>query len=131
VFGGWAVDLHAGRVTRPHADIEVAVWMSGLGRIDESLSQVGWHHAPRAGEDGYTQYVLKAVRLDLAFLVRDHDGTVYTPIESGRGHWLFGVFGNDVADLLGVSARCESFVAPFGQVGGAEIRPPAPRTKPM
>jgi hypothetical protein len=105
VFGGWAVDLYAGRVTRPHADIDVAVFLSDLGRIDELLSQAGWHHTPQVGEDGYTQYVHEAARLDLAFLVRDDDGIVYTPIESGRGAWPFGAFGDDVADLLGVRAR--------------------------
>jgi hypothetical protein len=108
VFGGWAVDLHAGRLTRPHADIDVAVWMSDLGRIDESLSQAGWHHAPQTGEDGFTQYVHEEARLDLAFLVRDDDGIVYTPTESGRGEWPIGTFGNDVGDLLGVSARVVS-----------------------
>jgi hypothetical protein len=25
LFGGWAVDFHAGRVTRDHADIDLAV----------------------------------------------------------------------------------------------------------
>jgi hypothetical protein len=108
VFGGWAVDLHAGRLTRPHADIDVAVFLSDLGRIDESLSRAGWRHAPQAGEDGYTQYVHEAARLDLAFLVRDDDGVPYTPTESGRGDWPQGSFGNDVADLLGVRARVVS-----------------------
>jgi hypothetical protein len=108
VFGGWAVDLHAGRLTRPHADIDVAVFLSDLGRIDELLSQAGWHHTPQTGEDGYTQYVHEAARLDLAYLVRDDDGIAYTPIESGRGDWPFDAFGNDVADLLGVRARVVS-----------------------
>jgi hypothetical protein len=106
VFGGWAVDLHAGRVTRPHADIDVAVFLSDLGRIDVLLRQAGWHHTPQAGEDGYTQYVHEEeARLDLAFLVRGDDGVAYTPIDSGRGDWPLGSFGNDVADLLGVRAR--------------------------
>jgi hypothetical protein len=26
LFGGWAVDFHAGRITREHADIDIAVW---------------------------------------------------------------------------------------------------------
>ena len=25
LFGGWAVDFHVGRVTRPHGDIDLAV----------------------------------------------------------------------------------------------------------
>lgn len=30
LFGGWAVDFHAGRVTRHHDDVDLAVWQSDL-----------------------------------------------------------------------------------------------------
>jgi dihydrofolate reductase len=33
LFGGWAVDFHAGRITRPHGDVDVAVWLADLPRI--------------------------------------------------------------------------------------------------
>jgi hypothetical protein len=33
LFGGWAVDFHAGRVTRAHADIDLAVWRADVERI--------------------------------------------------------------------------------------------------
>ena len=108
VFGGWAVDLHAGRVTRPHADIDIAVWMDDLDRIDGLLGHAGWRHAPQANEDGYTHYVHEAARLDLAFLARGDDGVVYTPIQNGRGDWPLGAFGDDVAVLLGVRAHVVS-----------------------
>ena len=29
LFGGWAVDFHAGKVTRPHDDLDVTVWSNG------------------------------------------------------------------------------------------------------
>jgi Uncharacterised nucleotidyltransferase len=108
VFGGWAVDLYAGRMTRPHADIDLAVWIDDLDRIGELLDQAGWLHAPRANEDGYSQYVHEAARLDLAYLARDDDGVVYTPIRNGRGDWPLGAFGDDVASLLGVRAHVVS-----------------------
>lgn len=95
-------------MTRPHADIDVAVWLIDLGRINELLSQAGLHHTSQINEDGYTQYVHGTARLDLAFLTRDDHGRVYTPTESGRGDWAFGAFGDDVADLLGVRARVVS-----------------------
>jgi hypothetical protein len=108
LFGGWAVDLYAGRVTRSHADIDIAVWMDDLDRIDELLGQAGWRHAPQANEDGYTHYVHGAARLDLAFLARGDNGVVYTPIQNGRGDWPLGAFGDDVAALLGVQAHVVS-----------------------
>jgi hypothetical protein len=109
VFGGWAVDLHAGRVTRLHADIDMAVWMDDFDRIDELLGQADWRHAPQANEDGYTRYVHEAAQLDLAFLSRGDDGVVYTPTKNGRGDWPLGAFGDDVAVLLGVRAHVVSF----------------------
>ena len=52
VFGGWAVDLYAGRMTRPHADIDIAVWMDDLHRVDGLLVQAGWRHAPKPTRTG-------------------------------------------------------------------------------
>jgi aminoglycoside-2''-adenylyltransferase len=37
LFGGWAVDFHAGSVTRPHDDLDIAVWQRGYGtRVTQS-----------------------------------------------------------------------------------------------
>jgi hypothetical protein len=109
VFGGWAVDLHAGRLTRPHADLDMAVWATDLALIDKLLRESGWRHTPEPEEDGYTQYIHERVRLDLAFLARDEKGLVYTPIKDGsRGDWPFDAFGSDIAALLGVSAHVVS-----------------------
>ena len=51
LFGGWAVDFHVGRVTREHADIDVAVWIDDRIRLAELLSDAGWTHQPEIGED--------------------------------------------------------------------------------
>lgn len=70
LFGGWAVDFHAGTVTRPHDDIDLAVWLEDVGRIAALLVSEGWTHAPEEGEDGYTGYARGAVRLELACCAR-------------------------------------------------------------
>ena len=95
-------------MTRPHADIDIAVWMDDLHRVDGLLVQAGWRHVPQANEDGYTQYVHVAGHLDLAFLAQDGDGVVYTPIRDGRGDWPLGAFGDDVAVLQGVRVHVVS-----------------------
>jgi hypothetical protein len=56
LFGGWAVDFHAGSVTRAHHDVDLAVWQTDHPRIATLLEADGWAHAPEAGEDGYTAY---------------------------------------------------------------------------
>jgi hypothetical protein len=105
LFGGWAVDFHAGRVTRPHADVDLAVWAADLGRIRTLLEADGWAHAPEPGEDGYTGYERGGTRLELAFLARDEAGAISTPLADGQGAWPVGSFGDDQAQVDGVVAR--------------------------
>ena len=52
---------------------------------------------PDLGEDGYTGYERRGIRLELAFLVCDDAGTPYTPLAQGRGDWPSGSFGDTAA----------------------------------
>jgi hypothetical protein len=108
VFGGWAVDFHAGRVTREHADIDIAIWDTDLDRVHGLLVADGWAHAPATEHDGYTAYTRDGLRLDLAFLARDEHDTVYTPAKSGRGEWPPDSFGSDIRELAGTRAHVVS-----------------------
>jgi hypothetical protein len=105
LFGGWAVDFHLGRLTREHADVDVAVWRADLDRIRTLLEAEGWDHAPEPGEDGYTGFERADIRLELAFLARDEAGTVHTPLVAGRGDWPAGSFGDTRAEADGVTAN--------------------------
>jgi hypothetical protein len=105
LFGGWAVDFHARRVTRDHVDVDVCVWAADFDRVRGLLEGDGWRHAPEPGDDGYTGYERGDVRLELAILERDDGGTVFTPLRQGRGEWPAGSFGDDEAGLAGVVAR--------------------------
>ena len=102
LFGGWAVDFHAGRVTREHADIDIAVWLADLVRVAALLRDSRWVHRPDEGQDGYTCFERDGIRLELAFLARDDHGQIYTPLRDGRGEWPAGSFGDDIAELRGV-----------------------------
>ena len=105
LFGGWAVDFHAGRVTRDHADIDIAVWAHDKNRLAALLDAAAWEHRPEKGEDGYTCYQRGGVRLEVAFLARDEHGEVYTPLQAGRGSWPADSFGDALAELGGVRLR--------------------------
>ena len=112
LFGGWAVDFHAGSVTRAHDDLDIAVWLKDDVRVAALLLADGWMHMPEPGEDGYTGYRRDAVKLEVAFLARSETGQVYTPLRGGgRGEWPKGAFGSDVADLEGIRAKVVSFSA--------------------
>ena len=105
VFGGWAVDLHVGRVTRPHDDVDIAVWREDLPRIVHLLEADGWKPAPSEDDDGGTSYEREGVRLELTFLARDDDGEVFTPLRDGAAGWPRGAFREDVRVLRGARAR--------------------------
>jgi hypothetical protein len=42
VAGGWAIDLYLGRVTRPHADIEIAIFRQDQAVLREHFSGWSW-----------------------------------------------------------------------------------------
>jgi hypothetical protein len=109
LFGGWAVDFHAGRVTRDHADIDMAVWVSDLDRTKQALGQQDWGVTLDSLEGGYLELRNGSLRLDLTYLELDAStGEVYTPLPEGRGTWARGTFGDDVGQLGGVRARVVS-----------------------
>ncbi|MGH9423380.1 MAG: nucleotidyltransferase domain-containing protein [Thermoanaerobaculia bacterium] len=105
LFGGWAVDFHAGRVTREHSDIDIATWSDDRARLTAILRDHGWAHRPDVDEDGSTCYERNDIRLEVAFLARDEQGYIYTPLIDGRGEWPSDSFGDEVAQLRGVHAR--------------------------
>lgn len=107
MFGGWAVDFHVGAVTRPHGDVDLAIWADDLERVSALLGADGWVHTPDDAEPGSTAFARGTVRVELAFLARDEaGGEPYTPIgEGGRAAWAPGAFGQDIRTLAGVRAR--------------------------
>ncbi len=105
LFGGWAVDFYIGRVTRPHGDIDLAVWEHDRGEIEASLTRLGWSHAPAPGEDGGTGFERGGVRLELTYILEGRSGEVLIAFRGGPALWTTSPFGNDVRELSGVTAR--------------------------
>lgn len=108
LFGGWAVDFHVGRITRPHSDLDLAVWLQQLPRIRRLLEGAGWRHAPQPDEDGGTGFERRGIRLELTFLVREPDGGICTPLRDARPRWAEDAFGDDFVELDGVTCRVVS-----------------------
>ena len=105
LFGGWGVDFYAGRITRLHDDVDLAVWLDDVPRIVELLAGSGWAHAPEPDEDGGTGYERDGVRLELTYLIRRPDGRVVIPLRDFEAVWREGAFGDERRSLEGVSAR--------------------------
>jgi Uncharacterised nucleotidyltransferase len=111
LFGGWAVDFHVGLVTRPHEDIDLAVWLDDFPRIAALLAAQGWVQVRDHEVDGSVSYEREPVRVELAFLRRDERGEIYTPLRDGRAGWADGAFERDVGQCSGVSANVISLSA--------------------
>ena len=125
LFGGWAVDFHAGRVTREHDDVDVAVWQTDLARLTAVLQADGWVHAPQLTEDGYTGFEKAGIRLELAFLDRDRTGVMFTPLTRGRSDWPSGSFEDAQARVEGVLARVVSLASLIEDKSGPRHDPVA------
>lgn len=105
LFGGWAVDFHAGTVTRRHTDIDLAVWVNDAEAIHSVLASNGWEHAPAADEDGGTGYLLRGVRLELTYLADSDDGEVFVVLRDRNVLWSESPLGGDILPLDGTRAR--------------------------
>jgi len=106
LFGGWAVDFHAGKVTRAHDDVDIAVWLTDRERITSLLERHGWRHAPEPDEDGGTGYERHGVRLELTFLLLV-DGVVSIPLRDGAVAWPDALRA-EVLELDGVTPRVQA-----------------------
>ena len=104
LFGGWAVDFYVGAETRPHDDVDIAVWLTDIPRIAELLVADGWRHVPHPGEDGGTGYERDGVRVELTYLEAEGQSLI-VPLRDRRVVWSDEPFGNVVGELQGVRAR--------------------------
>jgi len=112
LFGGWAVDFHAGWVTREHGDLDIGIWLADIPRIDELLAAEGWLDLRDPDVDGGKAFGRDGVRLELTYLYRDADGEVYTPLLDGtRGRWTDQSLGDEIAELDGVRCRVVSLAS--------------------
>src|SRR3954451_17790556 len=56
LFGGWAVDFHAGFETRQHDDVDVATWRTSFARVGSALTEDGWEPRDADASQGIAAY---------------------------------------------------------------------------
>jgi hypothetical protein len=79
-FGGWAVDLWVGRLTRPHDDIDVLVWRQDEASVHHALVAAGWRHTPTPEDLVGTNYSRDGYELQLTYAVPGEEGGVVVPV---------------------------------------------------
>jgi hypothetical protein len=105
LFGGWAVDLWVGDITRPHEDIDVAAWRADYDVVGTALRDAGWRHTPVPDEVVGTRYQLGRSQVEFTFLVTDGDGLVVVPRPGAPIVVSAEPLGVDRRELRGVTAR--------------------------
>lgn len=72
--GGWAIDFLLGRVTRPHADLDLVVWQRHRQRIERALVDAGFQVDRELPVQ--TDLVKDGQDITFVYLERDRDGTI-------------------------------------------------------
>ena len=124
LFGGWAVDFHAGTLTRRHGDVDLAIWLCDFPRVAQLLENDGWTQEEIV-QDGSAAFTRGAVSVEIAFLQRDDaGGEPFTPLpDRQRAAWAAGAFGQDVLTLCGVRARVITLAALREEKAGSHDDP--------
>ena len=102
LFGGWAVDCHAGRITRSHDDVDFVIWAQDHEAVIEMLSADDFEplRPPLA-------FIRDGIEFEITLIDRAPDGTTVTP---GFEEWPWdaGTFGDDRRILNGYPVRVAS-----------------------
>jgi aminoglycoside-2''-adenylyltransferase len=92
LFGGWAVDFHAGSITRDHADIEVFVRLKDAGRLNDAMRRAGFAAPAPLHPDEGQPFLRDGQEAGVFFLVQHADGRSHTPGRWADWPWRAGAF---------------------------------------
>ena len=124
LFGGWAVDFWVGTVTRPHDDVDLAVWRDDYPKIRRLLELAGWRYEPVDDEAVGAGFRSGTALLELTFVVADAGGQIFIPFPGEPGRWSSEPFGDQRRELGGVT--CRIVPRPFLLAGKADPREDEP-----
>lgn len=110
LIGGWAVDFHLGRVSRPHSDIDFGLDHEDHDRFAAIVARHGFTALPSESPDAVVEYAGPGGHLEVTFLAADDRGRVVTP---GFEHWPYpdGAFGTERVEFRGTTAPVMSIAA--------------------
>ncbi len=102
LWGGWGVDFLLGEVSRPHGDIEFAVWERDRERLKEVLCEHDYHLVDDRVEDVISSKQGQLV--EFYFIRRNETGEVVTPGKWEGWPWPESAFSGETGRLGDV--RC-------------------------
>jgi hypothetical protein len=109
LFGGWALDAHAGKITRDHSDIELFSWKHDAAKLRDALEATGFVHPSGGLYPNECQSFLKhGQEIGAWFIERDAAGTIFTPGRWADWPWIAGAFDDPPILLEGIPVRAVS-----------------------
>ena len=108
LFGGWAMDFHAGEVTRDHSDVEIFVWKHDADRARAALAAHGYTLVPGLYPDEARPFLKDGQEIGLWFVVTDDAGRMVTPGRWADWPWPEGSFDAPRQRIGGVEASVMS-----------------------
>jgi hypothetical protein len=103
LFGGWAVDFHAGRISREHSDLDVVLRVTDHPQALALLRDAGWEEQAYEFPDEGSRHERGGVRLELTLVERGADGSWRTPGRWVDYPWPPDPFGTTTRTLAGVT----------------------------
>jgi hypothetical protein len=113
LFGGWAIDFHAGEITREHADIEMLVTTADAAAAREALVGAGFLAPPPLHPNEGQPYLKAGEEVGCWYLEPNAEGSLATPGRWSDWPYADGAFGDPPRTLHGVTARVMSAPALF------------------
>jgi hypothetical protein len=106
--GGWALDFHAGRVTRPHKDVDLVTWTRHRRRLRRLLERNGY--ATVKWDEPQVFFERDGEEVNFAMIERGHGGAIVTP-QLEDWPWPKGAFSSPPRTLDGVTCRVMTLAA--------------------
>ncbi len=117
--GGWAVDFHVGRVTRPHSDIDFIVNLDDRTRLRRLLEQKGFVTTWVDKGGGVEWFESDGIRIEVSYITKNNDGSMVTPgYESWP--WPDDSFPDEYVTLAGITVRAVSVAGLLDMKSGWE-----------
>lgn len=108
LFGGWALDFHAGEITRPHSDIEIFIWAEDAELVRAVLVPLGFLAPAPLHPDEAQPFLKDGQEVGLWFLIQDEAGRTCTPVRWRDWPWAPGAFDGDRLTLDAITAPAMS-----------------------
>jgi len=98
LFGGWAVDFAAGRISREHDDIDLVVFADGLPPVVRLLEDLSYE-STSSKQVHQTNFRRDGIRIQLNLVERRPDGSIVSPGTFSDWPWRPGSFGTQVGRI--------------------------------